>query len=104
MMTGSSAILFVCGKRIDSDSGREPPASQRLDVARARVRVLWKRHPQLTGKQVRVSLGLKHQHLLGVYRARQLLKEYRVAAATHCSVHKKAGWWLPSSRSADCYV
>ena len=51
------------------------PASLRLDAARARVQALWKQHPELTGEQVIASLGLTQQHLLGIYRARQLLKE-----------------------------
>jgi len=58
-----------------------PPASLRLDVARARIQALWKQHPELTGKQVIVSLGFRHQHLVGIYRATQLLKECRLAAA-----------------------
>jgi hypothetical protein len=77
-----------------------PPASLRLDEARARVQALWKQHPELTGKQVIVSLGLRHQHLLGIYRATQLLKECRAAAAKRSPVHKKVGWWL-DSRTAE---
>ena len=75
-----------------------PPASLRRDVARARIQALWKQHPGLTGKQVIARLGLKH--LLGVYRARQMLRECRLAAAKRSPVHKKVGWWL-DSRTAE---
>jgi hypothetical protein len=71
-----------------------PSASLRLEAARARMQALWKQHPELTGKKAIVSLGLKDQHLLSVYRARQLLKECRLSAAKRSSVHEKAGWWL----------
>ncbi len=77
-----------------------PPAALRGDVARVRIQALWKKHPGLTAKQVIESLGLTHQHLLGVGRVRQLLRECRAAAAKRSPVHKKAGWWL-DSRTAD---
>jgi hypothetical protein len=54
----------------------------------------------LTGNQVIASLGLRHQHLLGIYRARQLLRECRLAAAKCSPVHKEVGWWL-DSRTAE---
>jgi DNA invertase Pin-like site-specific DNA recombinase len=77
-----------------------PPASLRLDVARARIQALWKQHPELTGKQAIVLLGLRHHHLLGISRARQLLKECRLAAAKRSPVHKRVGWWL-DNRTAE---
>src|SRR4029077_4647279 len=73
-------------------------ASLAREVARARVHAIWKQCPDLTGKQVIASLGLKH--VLSVYRARQLLKECRLAAAKRSPVHRKAGWWL-DSRTAE---
>jgi len=76
-----------------------PLASLRRDAARARIQALWKKHPELTGKQVIASLGLRHQHLLGIYRARQLLRECRLAAAERSPVHRQAGWW-PDRRTA----
>ena len=69
-----------------------PKGSLSSDVARARVHAIWKQHPETTGKQVIASLGLKH--LLGIQRARQLLRECRSAAAQRSPMHKKAGWWL----------
>jgi hypothetical protein len=77
-----------------------PPASLRRDAARARIQTLWRQHPQLTGKQVIATLGLRHKHLLGVYRARQLLRECRLAAAKRSPVHKKAGWRLDCRTAA----
>lgn len=71
-----------------------PSDSLPLNVARVRIQALWKQHPELTGKQVIASLGLKDQHLLGIYRTRILLRECRLAAADRSPVHKKAGWWL----------
>lgn len=71
-----------------------PPASLRLEVAQARIQALWEQHPELTAKQVIASLGLERQHLLGIYRARQLLRACRLAAAKRSPVHKKVGWWL----------
>jgi DNA invertase Pin-like site-specific DNA recombinase len=71
-----------------------PPASLRLEVAQARIQALWGQHPELTAKQVIASLGLEHQHLLGIYRARLLLRACRLAATKRSPVHKKVGWWL----------
>jgi DNA invertase Pin-like site-specific DNA recombinase len=71
-----------------------PPASLRRDEIRARVQAIWKQHPELTGKHLIASLGLKRQHLLGIYRARKLLRECRLAAAKRSLVHRKVGWWL----------
>jgi len=76
-----------------------PPANLRGEVARARIQVLWKLHPEITGKQVIERLGLKDLHLLGIYRARNLLKECRLAAATRSPVHRKVGWWLDGRTS-----
>ena len=71
-----------------------PTASLPGDVARDRIRVLWKQHPELTGTQVIERLGLKDRHLLGIYRARNLLRECRLAAAKRSPEHTKVGWWL----------
>jgi DNA invertase Pin-like site-specific DNA recombinase len=71
-----------------------PTASLRGEAARAPIQALWKRHPELTGAQVIEKLGLQDQHLLGIYRARQLLRECRLAAAKRSREHQKVGWWL----------
>jgi DNA invertase Pin-like site-specific DNA recombinase len=75
-----------------------PPAGLRLDAARTHIQALWQQHPGFTGKQVIASLGLRH--LLGIYRARQLLRECRLAAAKRSPTHKKIGWWL-DNRTAE---
>lgn len=77
-----------------------PPASLRLDVARAQVQAAWAKNAQVTAKQVIADLGLDQQHLLGVQRARQLLKECRLAAAERSPVHTAVGWWLDSRTAA----
>lgn len=69
-----------------------PSGSLSREVARARVGAMWRQHPEVTGRQAIVSLGLKH--LLGIGRARQLLKECRLAAAKRSAQHRKVGWWL----------
>lgn len=69
-----------------------PTATLRVDAARARVQGIWKQHPEITGNQVIARLGLKH--LLGIARARALLKECRRAAAKQSPAHQKVGWWL----------
>jgi|SRR5579859_383976 len=77
-----------------------PPATLRGDIARARIQALWKQNPRLTGMQVIERLGLKDRHLLGIARARQLLKECRQAAAKRSPVNKKVGWFL-DTRTAE---
>jgi DNA invertase Pin-like site-specific DNA recombinase len=71
-----------------------PKGSLTHEAARARVHAMWKKHPSCTGKQVIAILGL--EHLVGIYRARQLLRECRLAAAKRSPVHKKVGWGLDS--------
>ena len=41
------------------------PVHLRREVARARVRAIWKQHPEFTAKQVIASLGLEHP--LGIH-------------------------------------
>lgn len=69
-----------------------PTHSLPREIARVRVKTLWKQHPDLNGRQVIASLGVKH--LLGIERARQLLKECWSAAAIRSSVYQKARWKL----------
>src|SRR5579872_1933549 len=52
-----------------------PKAMLANEVAEARVQAAWNQCPDMTGKQVIKTLGLKH--LLGVQRAWQLLKKCR---------------------------
>jgi DNA invertase Pin-like site-specific DNA recombinase len=69
-----------------------PAAILRRAAALARIEALWKQHPEFTAKQVVESLSLGH--LLGIGRARELLRECRRSAAKRCAAHRKVGWWL----------
>jgi DNA invertase Pin-like site-specific DNA recombinase len=69
-----------------------PKGSLAREVARARVQAIWKQHPELTEKQVIAALGLNN--LLGIDRARKLLRECRLTAAKRSPMHKKASWSL----------
>jgi DNA invertase Pin-like site-specific DNA recombinase len=62
------------------------------EFARARVRALYKLHPNFTGKQVIANLGTAHP--LWDRRAWILLKECRRDAAKRSPVHKRVGWYL----------
>lgn len=73
-----------------------PVASLHGDAARARIRALWKRHPELTAGQAIANLGLRDKHLLGIERARELLNECRQAAIGGSPIHRKVGWRLDS--------
>ena len=75
-----------------------PVAALRRGAALPRVQALWKQHPEFTGEQVIKSLGLRH--LLGIGRARELLRECRRAAAERSAAHKKVGWWLDNRTAA----
>ena len=69
-----------------------PDGFPRREVARARVRAIWKDHPEFTAKQVRAAAGLEHP--IGFKRAWTLLKECRVAAARRSSAQKQVGWYI----------
>jgi len=60
--------------------------------ARARVRALFKLHPNLTGEQVVENMGTAHP--LWDRRAYALLKECRQDAARRSPVHTRVGWCL----------
>lgn len=75
-----------------------PLGSLRGEEARARVEAIRKQHPEITGRQVIARLGLKH--LLGIGRARGLLKECQRAAAKRSPAYKKVGWWIDNRTAA----
>jgi DNA invertase Pin-like site-specific DNA recombinase len=62
------------------------------EVARARVRAVWKQHPEFSGRQVAVSAGLDRP--LGETRTDRLLRECRLAAAKRDPLHRLAGWHM----------
>jgi hypothetical protein len=69
-----------------------PLAFLTREVARARVRAVWKEHPGFSARQVAASASLEHP--LGICRTWKLLRECRVAAARRDPVHKQVGWHL----------
>jgi DNA invertase Pin-like site-specific DNA recombinase len=69
-----------------------PLARMPVDLARTRVRALYKLCPQLTCNQLLANLGTAR--LLWDRRAFALLKECRRDAARRSSVHRKVGWHL----------
>ena len=60
------------------------------EEARARVRAVWKQHPEFSAWQVAESAGLEHP--LGICRTQRLLREFRGAATKRCRIQKLAGW------------
>jgi DNA invertase Pin-like site-specific DNA recombinase len=69
-----------------------PPARLRPEAARAKVREIWQRHPELTAKQVIAKLG--RQNPLGFTWAQALLRECRLIAAKHSPLQRRMGWHL----------
>jgi hypothetical protein len=72
------------------------------EVARAKVRAVWKQHPQLSGRQAAASLGLEHP--LGINRIWKVLRECRVSASKHSPVHKQVGWHIDHLTAARIRV
>jgi hypothetical protein len=67
-----------------------PPGYLKNEAVLARVRAIWKRHPDCTAKQVVASLGLEHP--LGIQRAWVHLKKVRMACARRSPAQKLVGW------------
>jgi DNA invertase Pin-like site-specific DNA recombinase len=67
-----------------------PLGSLKINAARAHIQAIWKQHPDLNAKRVIASPELRH--VLGIYRARRLLTECRLAAAKRSPVHTQVGW------------
>ena len=73
--------------------GLHPPRARLpREESQARVRAIWKQHPEFTAKQVIESLGPERP--LGVTVIEKLLRECRRATAKHNQVHKQVGWCL----------
>lgn len=77
---------------------RHPLAFLKRDVARARVRAVWKQHPQFSVRQVAASAGIDQP--LGVTRTERLLHECRAAAARRDPIYEQAGWHLDKYTAA----
>lgn len=79
-----------------------PPSRLWLEAARARVREVWKQHPEITAGKLIAMPGFKH--LLGIQRAWQLVKECRRDAAKRSPMHKRVGWYLDYRTAARIRV
>jgi DNA invertase Pin-like site-specific DNA recombinase len=69
-----------------------PPARLSREVARARVRAIWREHPEFTAKQVIETLGPALP--LGETTVLKLLRRSRQAAAERRPAQKQLGWQL----------
>jgi DNA invertase Pin-like site-specific DNA recombinase len=71
---------------------RDRPARVTREVLKARVRAICEQHPDLTGKQLKMSL--RSEHPVGSSQAWRLLRECRRAAIRRSPTHKQVGWRL----------
>jgi DNA invertase Pin-like site-specific DNA recombinase len=74
-----------------------PPARLSREVSQARVRAIWKQHPEFT-EQVIERLGPELP--LGETTVWTLLRKSRWAAAKRSPAHKQLGWYLDSRTAA----
>jgi DNA invertase Pin-like site-specific DNA recombinase len=81
---------------------RQPPARMPREVSRARVRAIWKQHPEFTAKQVLDSLGPEHP--LGIRRVQELLRDCRLASAKDSQTRRQIGWRLDRRTAARVRV
>src|SRR5260370_15028790 len=92
-----------CGNQLAKTSrllGLDHPLSFiKNDVVRARVKALWKEHPDCTIAQVIESMGTEQR--LGLVRAGAHLRAVRLAAAKKCLAHT---WVRRSDRWAAARV
>jgi DNA invertase Pin-like site-specific DNA recombinase len=73
--------------------GLHPPRARLpREESQARVRAIWKQHPEFTAKRVIESLGPERP--LGVTVVEKLLTECRRAADKHSPAQKQLGWQL----------
>jgi hypothetical protein len=72
------------------------------EVARAKVRALWKQHPRLSGRRMAATLG--RDLPLGVNRIFKLLRECRLGVAKRSPLHKKVGWDIDHLTAAPVRV
>jgi DNA invertase Pin-like site-specific DNA recombinase len=75
-----------------------PLARMPLELARARVRALYKQHPDITAPQLVATMETAHP--LWERRGYALLKECHHEAAMRSAVHQKVGWRL-DHKTAD---
>jgi DNA invertase Pin-like site-specific DNA recombinase len=70
----------------------QPRVCVPTEVSRARVRAIWKQHPEFTAVEVMKRLG--PENTLGRRRIYKLLSECWLARATRYPVYKQMGWRL----------
>jgi hypothetical protein len=70
--------------------GIKHPRRMSTAAARSRVRSIWEQNPGVTGSQVIASLG--KEDLLGIRRACELLREFRLADAKRSRSHAQMSW------------
>jgi len=72
---------------------RERPVRVSPEVWKARVRAIWKQHPEFTAPQIQERLAAQ-QHSLGRCRAERFLRTCRLSAVRGSAVHTQVGWYL----------
>ena len=75
-----------------------PLSFVKRDLARARVRAVWKKHPEFTVRQVAAQANIERP--LGITRTEKMLRECRQAAADRDPVHRQVGWHLDGHTAA----
>ena len=90
-MGGRWSSMNVCDMAVRLNL-RDRPARIPRKVLKARVRALCREHPDLTGKQLIMSL--RSEHPMGTSQAWKLLRECRRAAVRCSATHKHVGWRL----------
>jgi DNA invertase Pin-like site-specific DNA recombinase len=71
---------------------RERPLRVPRKVLQARVRAIWKQHPDVTTKQIVTTLSSEYP--IGTIQAWFLLRACREAAAKRSPMHRRVGWRL----------
>jgi hypothetical protein len=67
-----------------------PPGRLRREVIQARVRAIFKEHPEFTVQQFIANFGLEHP--LGIRGSWGYVKAARMAGAKHSPAQKRVGW------------
>jgi DNA invertase Pin-like site-specific DNA recombinase len=81
---------------------RHPLFFLRYDIMRAKVRAVWRQHPDFSANQVIASLRLEHP--LGICRTWKVLHECRATVAARSPVHRHVRWQLDRFTAARARV
>ena len=63
-----------------------------IDEARRKIYAMWKRRPEIVGREIKANWGTAHP--ISLERTRALLKECRMAAGVKSPMHRRVGWFL----------